>query len=144
MVWAPGHKLQNGKYVIGEILGQGGFGITYKARNTQINESVVIKTPNTQTSTGNVGNRGFAPYEQLIRGSRKPNVDIYCLAATFYFILTGQSPTFSLDRKLNNARLIPPKYLISTISKEINKAILKGVELEPNKRPKSMKTWLKR
>ena len=271
MVWAPGHKLQNGKYEIGEILGQGGFGITYKALNIETDKFVVIKTPNeylkhdpdydeyvrkfkreaemlerfsenphphivcirnffqeednyclvmdfvdgetlfevvrrrgripekeavkyikqigsaledfhkagavhrdahpgnimiedgkailidfgiakglkptTQTSTGNAGNQGFAPYEQLMGGSKKltrePTVDVYCLASTFYFILTGQRPTSSLERKLNNTRLIPPKNLISNISKEINKAILKGVELEPNKRPKSMKIWLK-
>ena len=46
MVWAPGHKLQNGKYEIGEILGQGGFGITYKALNIETDKFVVIKTPN--------------------------------------------------------------------------------------------------
>ena len=266
MVWAPGHKLQNGKYVIGQILGQGGFGITYKALNIETDEFVVIKTPNeflkhdpdydeyvrkfkreaemlerfsakphphivcirnffqeednyylvmdfvdgetlfevvrqrgripekeavkyikqigsalgdlhkvgavhrdahpgnimiedgkailidfgiakdlkpnTQTSSGNVGNRGFAPYEQLIRGSREPNVDIYCLAAAFYFILTGERPINSVTRKLDNTRLVPPKKIIPSISKEINKAILKGMELEPNNRPESVDKWL--
>ena len=266
MVWAPGHKLQNGKYVIGEILGQGGFGITYKAWNTQTNEYVVIKTPNeflkhdpdydeyvrkfkreaemlkrfsanphpyivcirnffqeednyclvmdfvdgetlfevvrrrgripekeaikyikqigsalgdlhkagavhrdahpanimiengkailidfgiakdltpnTLTSTGNVGNRGFAPYEQLIGGSRKPNVDVYCLAATLYFILTGKRPTSSLDRKLNNTRLVLPREIIPSISKKVDKAILKGMALESKDRPNTMEKWL--
>ena len=100
-------------------------------------------TPNTQTSSGNVGNRGFAPYEQLVKGSREPNVDVYCLAATFYFILTGQRPTNSLDRKLNNTRLIPPREIIPSVSKEFDRAIFKGMALEAEDRTQNMKKWLK-
>ncbi|MBE9126443.1 MULTISPECIES: serine/threonine protein kinase [unclassified Coleofasciculus] len=212
MVWATGKQLQGGKYVIQGVLGQGGFGITYKAWHVSLNHYVVIKTPNeylqyepdynkylvrfieeaqilarlsrdphpsivgvhdlfqegiisclvmnfvegenlfelvrrrraipeaeavryirqigealtlvhqvglthqdahpgnillrqngravlidfgiakelvpsTYTSTGAVGNEGFAPYEQVHRGSREPNVDVYCLAATLYYAL---------------------------------------------------------
>ena len=46
MVWATGQQLQGGKYVIQGVLGQGGFGITYKARHVSLNHHVVIKTPN--------------------------------------------------------------------------------------------------
>jgi serine/threonine protein kinase len=46
MVWASGQQLQAGKYVIEQVLGQGGFGITYKAHHTMLNTFVVIKTPN--------------------------------------------------------------------------------------------------
>ncbi|MDM9379357.1 serine/threonine-protein kinase [Chlorogloeopsis sp. ULAP01] len=46
MVWAAGHKLQGDKYIIEQVLGQGGFGITYKARHKFLNNLVVIKTPN--------------------------------------------------------------------------------------------------
>jgi serine/threonine protein kinase len=226
MVWAAGHELQNGKYVIRNVLGQGGFGITYKVWHVRLNAFVVIKTPNeylrhdpdyskyvdrfikegqvmerfsqrshphivrvrdlfeegdipcmvmdfvegenlfqwvrrkgalaeaeilpcirqigealasihqaglvhrdahpgnimrcedgrailidfgiakelvptTQSSIGAAGNRGFAPYEQMFQGSRDVTVDIYCLAASLYYAVTGQRPVEAIARKLN-------------------------------------------
>ena len=38
-----GHSLQDGKYTIVRILGQGGFGITYESINTRLNKPVVVK-----------------------------------------------------------------------------------------------------
>lgn len=46
MSWSVGDKIQNGKYVIKKVLGQGGFGITYKALHVALDQLVVIKTPN--------------------------------------------------------------------------------------------------
>ena len=40
---AAGTKLQGGKYVIERALGQGGFGITYKANNASLGIPVVVK-----------------------------------------------------------------------------------------------------
>lgn len=267
MPWIAGQRLQGGKYVIGQVLGQGGFGITYKALHVELNRQVVIKTPNeylrhdheykkyierfiregqtlaqlsqdphphivgvidlfeegsthclvmnfvsgenlfeavrrrgalpedlivpcicqigealmvvhqaglvhrdahpgnimlrsngkavlidfgiakellpkTLSSTGNVGNHGFAPYEQITRGSREPTVDVYCLAATLYYAVTGQRPTTSLARKLDNAFLTPPEEIISSISGQLNYAIIKGMALEAKDRPQSMRAWL--
>ena len=45
MVWAKGTTLQDGKYRIEEELGQGGFGITYRATLVQSGGKVVIKAP---------------------------------------------------------------------------------------------------
>lgn len=46
MYWSQGHKLQNGKLIIETVLGQGGFGITYKAIHQGFQTPMVIKTPN--------------------------------------------------------------------------------------------------
>jgi serine/threonine-protein kinase len=268
MPWIAGQQLQSGKYVIEQVLGQGGFGITYKALHIELNRTVVIKTPNeylshdpeydkyierfiqegrilarlsqdphphivgvidlfregathclvmdfvegenlfeavkrrgalpeteivpcicqtgealivvhqaglvhrdahpgnimlrrngkavlidfgiakellpkTLSSKGIAGNEGFAPYEQMSRGSREPTVDIYCLAATLYYAVTGQRPTTSLARKLDNASLKSPKQISPSISKELNQAILKGMALEAKDRPQSMQAWLR-
>jgi len=267
MTWGIGQELQGGKYVIEQILGQGGFGITYRALQVNLNRPVVIKTPNeylnhdpeydkyierfiaegqtlarlsqdphphivgvielfqegnthclvmefvpgenlfqavkrrgalpeaeivicirqigealmvvhqaglvhrdahpgnimlrsngkavlidfgiakqiipaTRSSTDKAAHERFAPYEQKYRGSRDPRVDIYCLAASFYYGVTGQNPTSSLVRKLDNERLIPPQELISSISNELNQAILEGMALEAKDRPESMQLWL--
>ncbi|MEH1913359.1 serine/threonine protein kinase [Nostoc sp.] len=98
--------------------------------------------PKTLSSTGNAGNHGFAPYEQITRGSREPTVDVYCLAATLYYAVTGQNPTTSLARRLDDVPLTPPKQIISGISDQLNQAILKGMALEAKDRPQSMQAWL--
>ncbi len=41
-----GETLQNGRYILDAVLGQGGFGITYRATHLYLNQTVVIKTLN--------------------------------------------------------------------------------------------------
>jgi eukaryotic-like serine/threonine-protein kinase len=270
MYWNKGHQLHNGKYIIEDELGQGAFGITYKAvQNSRIKLPVVIKTPNmrlkrdkqypryvekfiqeaellgqlcqaphpnivrvidffeegdsntpclvmefidgknlydliqgevttplTETEAikyicqigdalaaihqnsivhrdihpGNImlrngnqpilidfglagdiapatsfsrsfGNKNFAPYEQM-NGSKDITVDIYGLAATLYYIVTGEYPTSSWDRKYHQADLIEPKQRNPSISEQLNLAIIEGMRLEANERPRSMEAWL--
>ncbi|MFK0731301.1 MAG: serine/threonine protein kinase [Gloeotrichia echinulata GP01] len=45
-IWQRGHQLKNGRYIIQETLGEGGFGIAYRTQDTQLNRDVVIKTLN--------------------------------------------------------------------------------------------------
>ncbi len=46
MLWTPGQTLTERPYRIESILGQGGFGLTYKATHLDLNHQVVLKTPN--------------------------------------------------------------------------------------------------
>ena len=265
MSWTPGYQLRQRPYIIETILGQGGFGITYKAKHLQLDHQVVLKTPNAglqndpeypkyvqrfiqegktlakfcknfhpnivrvsdlfeenglhclvmdlivgqslwefvqnngrlseadavniirqiadalvmvhnagiihrDAHPGNIMLRNntsgvlidfglaaeikpqiltskhlahvnFAPYEQL-RGSGKPTVDVYCLAASLYYAITGQLPTQALDRKLYNQPLISPNEIVE-ISIHINDAIVTGLGLEPEERPQTMAEFLR-
>ena len=105
-----------------------------------------------------VGNKSFAPYEQLFHQSqdkeyqphRSPTVDIYTLAASFYYAITGIEPTPALDRKLNMADkkadpLKNPKEINPNLRNDhLNEAILLGMAFERENRPQSMKVWLQR
>lgn len=268
MVWQAEHKLQGGRYVIAKVLGEGGFGITYKAKHTLLNQWLVIKTPNESLKNdseypnyvkrfiqegqklaelskqqhpnivrvtelfqegetyclvmdfvpgeslfnlvqtrgvlpeleavgymqqigealtfvhhqglvhrdshpGNImvhnngkavlidfgiageiipqdgyftsqhpANIAFAPYEQM-GGNRQPTIDIYTLAGSLYYAVTGKLPESSLNRKLYDKPLISPNKYVSSISNELNLAIIKGMHLEAKYRPQSMREWLK-
>ena len=91
------------------------------------------------------GNKAFAPYEliRMPKGShRHATMDVYCLAASLYYAVTGQCPTKSFDRKLDGEELVPPKQLVPSLSDGVNQAILQGMALEAKDRPQSMQEWL--
>ena len=264
MLWTPGQTLETRPYRIDTIIGQGGFGLTYKATHLQLKHQVVIKTPNvalqndpeyanfvrrfiregqilaqlcqnahpgivrvsdlfeekgihclvmdlvvgqslldtvqqrkrlpeteavaiirqigealmdvhqagivhrdahpgnimlrrngqavlidfgiaselmpTVISSRHPCNPAFAPWEQHIEGSGKPTVDIYALAASLYYAVTGGVPTPSLKRQFQNAALKPAKDF--GVKDWVSLAIEKGMASDPQKRPQSMKDWL--
>ncbi|TAE58008.1 MAG: serine/threonine protein kinase [Nostocales cyanobacterium] len=93
-------------------------------------------------SINQVANMAFAPWEQIVEIEKAPSIDVYTLAASLFYLVTGDTPIASLARKLNNRTLIEPKELNSRISDKLNQAIVKGLELEPKNRPQSMKEWV--
>ncbi|HEY9613575.1 serine/threonine-protein kinase [Allocoleopsis sp.] len=81
---------------------------------------------------------GFAPIEQYDTGAKRgAYTDVYALAATLYFLLTGKVPTIPHVRadgiflELN-----------ANVSDEVNQAIFKGMELKAEDRPQSIQEWL--
>ena len=102
---------------------------------------------NAQTSRNTYsGNRAFAPWEQIASweetNSKTPQVDIYTLAASLYYMVTGAIPRECLARKYNNRELEPPQQLNPRLSAIVNQGILKGMEILPENRPNSMQEWL--
>lgn len=87
------------------------------------------------------GNHAFAPYEQTI-GERSPVVDLYTLAASLYYAVTGQLPRSAMERKWRNLPLTPPREHCPQLSTRVNEAILAGMALEPQDRPQSVAAWL--
>ncbi|NEQ69094.1 MAG: protein kinase [Symploca sp. SIO2D2] len=100
---------------------------------------------------------GFAPIEQYFRKRKRGDyTDVYALAATLYVLLTGYPwQGGKISHHLPNAvdryddlrqsksdPLIEPQKINREISNGVNKAILKGMALEPQDRPQSVKKWL--
>lgn len=82
----------------------------------------------------------FLPPEQSDNnGKIKPSTDIYSLAATLYVLVTAQLPTPAKFREYKD--LIPPQQFNPDISDNFNKAIIKGMELNQEKRPQYMRDF---
>jgi serine/threonine protein kinase len=86
---------------------------------------------------------GFAPPEQYSRKIVATEaVDVYALAATAYYALTGKMPVSAMDRMLATPQPTA-KELKPHISQTINDAIVKGMALRVEDRINSMAEWLK-
>ncbi len=79
--WQAGTLLNNGRYTIERILGEGVFGITYLARDNQTNRKVVVKTLNYQVQKlpdfGKCKKRFQDEAEQLKKCQHKNIVKFY-------------------------------------------------------------------
>ena len=93
------------------------------------------------------GHDNFASIEQH-EGGAEATVDIYTLAATLYFALTGEIPAKASDRKKaqdskQNDPLIPIKRIRPDLSDYLVIAIAQGMAVKAKDRPKNMTVWLK-
>jgi formylglycine-generating enzyme required for sulfatase activity/tRNA A-37 threonylcarbamoyl transferase component Bud32 len=99
-------------------------------------------TSSTLRSMTNALTECFAPIEQYEnRGDFGAWTDVYALAATLYVLVTKELPIPSRYRTYGE--LPPPKQHNPNLSDRTNEAILKGMELESEKRSRSVGEWLK-
>ena len=85
---------------------------------------------------------GYAPKEQYIRRSRQgPFTDVYSCAACFYAALTGFLPPEALER-LEHDDLVPVSQCGIEIPEYLDKAILKGLAVQPEDRFQSAAEFL--
>ena len=85
---------------------------------------------------------GYAPKEQYIRRGRQgPYTDVYSCAACFYAALTGYLPPESLER-LDQDTLVPVSQAGVDIPEWLDKAILKGLAVQPEDRFQSAAEFL--
>lgn len=81
--------------------------------------------------------RDYAPLEQYLGKVQGPWTDVYGLCATLYYCLTGQVPPPSIDR-LGGEKLPSPRELGADISLSQERALLRGMGLQPRRRFQSM------
>ncbi|MEY2977695.1 MAG: hypothetical protein RLZZ435_1834, partial [Cyanobacteriota bacterium] len=92
---------------------------------------------------------GFTPLEQYYEEAKRgAYTDVYGLAATLYFLLTGRVPESATDRSgalqfFKKDSLEPPQKLNPSISDRVNEGILWGMAFLPEDRPQSVEQWLK-
>ncbi|MBE9143137.1 serine/threonine protein kinase [Planktothrix mougeotii] len=86
---------------------------------------------------------GYAPFEQYSKAKiQREFTDVYGLAATLYFCLTGEAPIESLILEKDREQLTTPNTYNPYISEQTNSAIMKGLEFEGKNRPQSVEEWL--
>ena len=94
----------------------------------------------TQTHTG-ILSAGYAPIEQYLpKGKRSPATDVYAIAATLYTLLTNQPPVAAVLR--DRIPLPTPRQLCQNISPAVERAIMRGLEMEAERRPQTVQAWL--
>ena len=85
---------------------------------------------------------GYAPKEQYIRRSRQgPYTDVYSCAACFYAALTGFLPPEALER-LEHDTLVPVSQCGIPVPEYLDKAILKGLAVQPEDRFQNAEEFL--
>ncbi|MDR1552072.1 MAG: protein kinase [Prevotellaceae bacterium] len=85
--------------------------------------------------------QGYAPLEQYSTTSRKGAYsDIYSLGAVYYFALTGQKPLPATDRTMET--LPAPKTFVATIPDDVNRTIMKAMELKPENRHQTVDEFM--
>lgn len=85
---------------------------------------------------------GYAPPEQYGGGRTGAYTDQYGLAATIYFLLTGQKPLDSVQRVVEKQQLQTVVTYNRTIPLYVSNAIERGMALNPADRFDSVKTFI--
>jgi serine/threonine protein kinase len=106
--------------------------------------SVKLLYPTTSTVTTTY-NEDYSPYEQGHQSDddfvAKPNWDVYSLAASMFFAVTGKKPVSAISRKIHGDTLRSPKKIKPDLSNRLDKMIMNGMVLEGSERPKSIVEW---
>lgn len=98
-------------------------------------------TAGTQQTHTNLLSPGYAPIEQYLYDSKcTPATDVYAIAATLYYLLSGIPP---IAAPLRDRIPLPDLGQFQpNLSPGIEQAILRGLEIDPDKRPQTIEHWL--
>ncbi len=105
-------------------------------------------TPGIRQTHTNLFSLGYSPPEQCNSLQLlSPTTDIYALTATLYYLLTGKAPT---PAPLRLSQAVPQtlkfsakelKLLLPNISSAIENTMIRGLEIDAEKRPQTVENW---
>lgn len=97
--------------------------------------------PNQPKALTAIFTRGYAPPEQYSSKAEEGSyTDIYALGATLYFVLTGVEPIDSASRSIDV--LAEPIGHNPNIPSEVNRTIMKAMELKPENRHQTIQEFM--
>ena len=82
--------------------------------------------------------KGFAPVEQYMRKGSNASTDVYALAATIYYCITGIVPPDSAERQYGEAQLTAPSLLGADLLPQQEQALEKALEIQPKARTQTV------
>ncbi|MCS7253147.1 MAG: serine/threonine-protein kinase [Armatimonadota bacterium] len=98
--------------------------------------------PGQQTTSGaQAVTPGFSPIEQYGKGITDQRSDVYSLAATLYFALTGVTPPEAVERLTHNRRLISIRSINPDVTEAVERVIEKALKLHPSERYTSVREF---
>lgn len=92
--------------------------------------------PRTATAMKGMGTAEYAPLEQYAGGAGHTDArtDIYSLGGTLYHLLTGEPPLDVHQRLLDPGQMPSARQLNSMLSVRTDEALMKALEIHPNRR----------
>lgn len=84
---------------------------------------------------------GFSPIEQYGKGITDQRSDIYSLAATLYFALTGTAPPEAVERLTQGKRLIPIRSINPDVPSSVEQVIERALKVHPTERYSSIREF---
>ena len=85
---------------------------------------------------------GYSPIEQMqTAGNQGPWTDVYAMAATIYYCLSGVTPIDAIQRVSDPKALKAPKDLGISIPSKIEAALMKGMQVQMSDRYKTMQEF---
>ena len=82
----------------------------------------------------------FSPIEQYRNEDLGPWSDVYAMAATIYYCITGKLPPAATDRLFQD-EIVPPSALGAKLTKKQQKALMKALAVMPKDRYQSMEAF---
>ena len=103
-----------------------------------------ISTTEKSRSLDVILKHGFAPMEQYTRRGRQgPFTDVYAMAATYYYSITGRVPPDAIERS-DEDELVPPSKLGIEIRPETETVLMKALAVPSTERYQTMAEFYQR